>query len=117
MSNVDPRNCASFFWRNSLSTRVTVCRIQASVGVVLQKSKKVIASHKIQLAGLQGLAGKLVGLPRHRRMQAQHFPGLRDAQDQSLAVSRSVESFTRPLQIMCTPRGAWPSTNSTAPCG
>src|SRR5215831_2664268 len=62
--------------------------IQAGISVMLQETKEVVAPDEVQLAGLESFGRKFIRLAGNGRMQAQHFTGLRDAQDQRLPVPR-----------------------------
>ncbi len=67
----------------SLSCSAT--RRQASL-CSLQEAQEVFPLYEVHLAGIDGFGGQFVGLAAYRGAQAEHFAGLGDLQDQSLAI-------------------------------
>jgi len=65
-----------------------LCGIQASVTMVLQKSKKVIAPDEVELARLQRLAGEFVRSAGNSRVQTQDFSRLSNSKNESFSFAR-----------------------------
>ncbi len=57
-------------------------RIEASIGMILQETEKVVAPEEIELTRLEGLACEFVRSARDGGMQAQYLTGFGDAEDQ-----------------------------------
>src|SRR5689334_332867 len=62
-------------------------RMQASVTVLLQEAKKILALDEIQLTGLQSLCGQLVRLAGNCGVQAQNFTGIGNPENECLPVA------------------------------
>src|SRR5262249_50020606 len=67
--------------------------LEASVGMLLEKAKKIFALHEIHLAGVNGFGSQLVGLARNRRAQAENLARLGDFQYESFSIRRADGEF------------------------
>ena len=64
--------------------------LEAGIGVVLENRKN---SRLTVYLAIDGFGGQLVGLPRDRGAEAENFTGLRDFQDECLAVGGADRKF------------------------
>src|SRR5258708_26944465 len=71
--------------------------MESGVSVIFEKAQHVFPPDKIELAGLHGFDRQLVPSAGDNRVQAQNFTGLREADDQSLAIARCGRKLRAPL--------------------
>src|SRR5258708_18065313 len=71
--------------------------MESGVSVIFEKAQSVSQSDKIELAGLNGFDRQLVPSAGDNRVQTQNFTGLRDADNQSLAIARGGRKLGAPL--------------------
>src|SRR5258708_13530310 len=71
--------------------------MESGVSVIFEKAQHVFPPDKIELAGLHGFDRQLVPSAGDNRVQTQNFTGLRDADNQSLAIARGGRKLGAPL--------------------
>src|SRR5258708_38069952 len=86
--------------------------MESGVSVIFEKAQHVFPPDKIELAGLHGFDRQLVPSAGDNRVQAENVTGLRDADNESLAIPRAGRKLgTRPAENKNSPRALSPRTN------